>query len=245
MSPELLRAWETRYGIPVPERTAGGLRVYTDVELERVRAMRDLVGGGMAPAEAADAVGRTAPVAAGALDPLADELRERLVAFDDDGAQAVLDRLLASFSAEAVVGAVILPTLERLGEGWARGEVTVAQEHFASTLLRGRMLALGRGWDRGAGPRAVLACPSGELHDLGLIAFALALRSHGWRITYLGQDTPAETILSAAEALQPAAVVVAAVDAAHLRPALAHLADVRSQLYFGGRGAAGLDAALP
>src|SRR5689334_13884247 len=142
MSPELLRAWETRYGVPVPERTAGGLRLYPEHELERLRAMRDLVEQGMAPAEAARAVG---PVAAPAvtepegLEPLMAELAERLEAFDDDGAQSVLDRLLARFSAEIVVGQVILPTLERIGDRWAAGEVSVAQEHFASTLLRGRL----------------------------------------------------------------------------------------------------------
>src|SRR3954452_16515941 len=209
MSPELLRAWETRYGIPVPERTAGGLRVYPEAELERLQAMRDLVEGGMAPAEAARAVTMQAPAAsADGLEPLTAELAGRLDAFDDAGAQAVLDRLLADFSAEVVVGEVILPTLRRLGERWSEGEVSVAQEHFASTLLRGRMLALGRGWDRGVGPRAVLACPSGELHDLGLIAFGLALRTHGWRITYLGQDTPIDTLVQTLAALEPAALVL-------------------------------------
>src|SRR4051812_35664633 len=98
MSPELLRAWETRYGIPVPERTDGGLRLYPEAELERVRAMRDLVGDGMAPAEAARAVGSVAAATAAPverLDLLEAELLERLEAFDDHGAQAVLDGLLA------------------------------------------------------------------------------------------------------------------------------------------------------
>lgn len=250
MSPELLRAWETRYGVPVPERTSGGLRVYPESELERLRAMRDLVEEGMAPAEAARAVGTAEPAAApaaGEIEPLAAELAERLEAFDDDAAQAALDRLLASFSSEIVVGEVILPALERLGDRWASGEVSVAQEHFASTLLRGRLLALGRGWDRGVGPRAVLACPSGELHDLGLIAFGLALRTHGWRITYLGQDTPIDTVISAVAALRPAALVLAATNPQNLE----RIADKTAQIgpptkvFLGGRGATGPGIALP
>src|SRR4051794_9691810 len=249
MSPELLRAWETRYGIPTPERTAGGLRVYPDAELERLREMRDLVAGGMAPAEAARAVSAAAGEVASpqGLEPLTSELGARLEAFDDDGAQGVLDRLLARFSAETVVGEVIMPTLERLGARWASGEVTVAQEHFASTLLRGRMLALGRGWDRGVGPRAVLACPSGELHDLGLIAFGLALRTHGWRITYLGQDTPVDTLTATVEALNPAAVVLAATDGRNLTPIVNQLAatPAPTKLYVGGRGATGPGIRLP
>ena len=242
MTPELLRAWETRYGIPAPERTAGGLRVYPEAELERVQAMRELVDQGVAPADAARSVGGAAEAPPpAAFDLLAAELGERLEAFDDSGAHAVLDQLLAAFSAELVVNQVILATLERLGDRWESGLVSVAQEHFASTLLRGRMLALGRGWDRGVGPRAVLACPTGELHDLGLIAFGLALRSHGWRITFLGQDTPIDTLLATVGALRPAALVLAATDAGNLAPIAGQLESIEAPttVYVGGRGASG------
>ena len=77
---------------------------------------------------------------------------------------------------------------------WERGEASVAQEHFASNLLRGRLLGLARGWAEATGPRAVLACAPGELHDLPLISFGLALAARGWSITYLGPDTPIATI---------------------------------------------------
>ena len=98
------------------------------------------------------------------------------------------------FSTETVLTDLVLPYLHELGERWASGEASVGQEHFASQLIRGRLLGLARGWDRGAGPRALLACAPGEQHDLGLIAFGVALRARGWRITYLGQDTPLETL---------------------------------------------------
>ena len=74
---------------------------------------------------------------------------------------------------------VVLPYLRELGARWERGEATVAQEHFASNLLRGRLLGLARGWGRGSGPTAVLACAPGELHDLPLIGFGLVLSARG------------------------------------------------------------------
>ena len=77
------------------------------------------------------------------------------------------------------------PYLHELGERWAHAKASVAQEHFASVLPR----ALARDWGRGRGPHALLACVPGDQHDLGLICFGLALRAHGWRITYLGADT--------------------------------------------------------
>ena len=130
---------------------------------------------------------------------------------DADAAHAVLDGLLASFTLETVLSGVVLPYLRELGERWQRGEASVAQEHFASNLLRARLLALARGWERGEGATALLACAPGEQHDLPLIAFGLALRGRGWRIVFLGTDTPAASIAETAERLHPALVVVSSV----------------------------------
>ena len=117
--------------------------------------------------------------------------------FDEADANAILDDAIARFTVEAVVSRVLLPVLHEIGTRWESGEISVAEEHFATALLRGRMLALGRNWGAGRGPLAVLACPPGELHDLGLIAFGLVLRERGWRVALLGADTPIDTIADA------------------------------------------------
>ena len=80
-------------------------------------------------------------------------------------------------------------------------------------MLRGRLLGLARGWGLGVGPAAVLACLPGEQHDLGLIAFGLALRARGWRVIYLGLDAPIETIKDACREVEPSLEVVHAVTA--------------------------------
>src|SRR5674476_863764 len=80
-------------------------------------------------------------------------------------AQAVLDRLLTDFTVETVLRDVVRAYLNELGHRWARGAVSVAQEHFASSVLRG-LAGLARGWGNGRGPQALLACPPDELHDL-------------------------------------------------------------------------------
>lgn len=214
VSTDLLRAWERRYGLLRPERSKGGLRLYTDADERRVAAMRAHLAEGLSAAEAARLVvareARRDEAAPEGLVEAAAGLRRALDAFDDAGAQAVLDRLFGAYTAEAVAREVLMPYLRELGERWARGEASIAQEHFASTILRTRLLSLARGWDRGAGPRALLVCPPGERHDLGLVMFGLALRGEGWRITYLGPDTPLPTVLQTARRLEPAAVVVAA-----------------------------------
>jgi MerR family transcriptional regulator, light-induced transcriptional regulator len=214
VSRELLRAWERRYGLLRPTRTEGGFRLYSAEDERRVALMRDHLDRGLSAAQAARlAIADATEVARAEGTPSlargAQELRAALDALDESAAHATLDRLLAGFSVETVLGEVVLPYLRDLGDRWARGEASIGQEHFASSVLRGRLLGLARGWDAGGGPRALLACPPGEQHDLALIAFGLGLRDRGWRITYLGPDTPFDTLVETAGRLAPDAVVLA------------------------------------
>jgi MerR family transcriptional regulator, light-induced transcriptional regulator len=243
VSPELLRAWERRYGLLRPTRSNGGLRLYSLDDLERVHRMRQHLAGGLAAAEAAalasaERLGEErhslAPASA------REELADALDRFDEPRAQAVLDEALAVATPDAFLGDIVLPYLHGLGERWARGDASIAQEHFASSVLRGRLLGLARGWGRGLGPLALLACLPGERHEFGLIAFGLALRSRGWRIAYLGADTPLDTTEAAARSLAPELVVLNAVDAARVTgvgPSLRVLARAH-RVALGGAGAA-------
>jgi MerR family transcriptional regulator, light-induced transcriptional regulator len=248
VSPELLRAWERRYDLLRPERSAGGLRLYSEEDLERVRAMQGHIAAGVAAREAAVLATQTAPPAATATvfdaRTVRAELRRTLEAFDEPGGQAVFDSLLAVATVDTLLSEVVLPYLREVGERWERGEASIAQEHFASSLLRGRLLGLARGWGRGGGRRALLACPPGEQHDLGLIAFGLALRERGWRIDYLGPDTPIESIAEAAATIEPELLVLSAVAGKPLRRLageIAALAQGRT-VAVAGAGAGGFDA---
>jgi len=242
VSPELLRAWERRYGLLQPTRSAGGLRLYSPDDLARVQAMQQHLADGYAAAEAAALATQTTrrgdneiatPTARG-------ELAAALESFDEGSVHAVFDALLARLSIDALLRDVIVPYLHELGERWERGEVSIAQEHFASTLLRGRLLGLARGWGRGIGPVAVLACAPGEQHDLGLLAFGIALRARGWRIIYLGTDTPITSVADAARSCSPTAVVVSAVDARVFRRHAEQLRQLAldNRVCLGGAGAA-------
>jgi len=193
---ELLRAWEKRYGLLQPSRTSSGYRLYSPADEERIARMQRGLADGLAAAEAARAALEEPVLGGGNLSDAAAELRSALEVYDDATAQSALDVLLATFTFETVARDVMVPLLREIGERWERGEISVAQEHFASSLLRGRLMSIARGWDRGIGPRAVLACAPAERHELMLIIFGIALRAQGWRITYLGADTPVESINS-------------------------------------------------
>jgi MerR family transcriptional regulator, light-induced transcriptional regulator len=249
VSPELLRAWERRYGLLRPARSAGGLRLYSPADVERVALMQQHLAEGLAAAEAAALALREAVAEEAARTELRpatirDELSEALAAFDEPRAQAILDRLLALATLDTLLTEVIVPYLQELGERWERGEVSVAQEHFASSVVRGRLLGLARGWGLGLGPAAVLACLPGEQHDLGLIAFGLALRSRGWRIVYLGPDSPIDTVSDVSRRIDPTLVVLNAVSRERVRPVLGELRTLARRHRVALGGAAAGDHAL-
>jgi DNA-binding transcriptional MerR regulator len=235
--PETLRAWERRYRLLSPERSAAGYRLYSAGDEKRVREMLGWMSRGVAASEAAKLAG--APVgAAPAAErrPRADgqpalavamlDLIAALQRFDEEGAHRILDEAFARFSLETVLSELVLPVLAEVGDRWSRGDVSVGEEHFCTEVLRGRLLSLARGWGAGEGPLAVLSCPPGERHDLGVVVFGLALREQGWRIAFLGADTPMATLADAAERLDPELVVSAAVDPERFETAGADIRDL-------------------
>ena len=245
---DTIRAWERRYGLVKPQRTSKGYRLYSSADEEVIRAMRELTAKGVAAAEAAALARRGAEAppgpSLGALDPAAQarRLRRALEAFDEEEANAILDECLAGLSMARVLEDVVPAAMAEIGSRWQDGQATVAQEHFASSVVRGRLLGLGRGWGAGAGPLALLACLPGELHDLGLIAFGLSLHRRGWRIAYLGADTPLETLDDAVTRLRPQVVVVSASAPERLAGVAKELRSLamRVPVSVGGRGAVAL-----
>src|SRR5688572_998312 len=112
VSSDLLRAWERRYGLLRPERSPGGYRLYSAEDEQRVRAMTSALGRGISAGEAAKvALGERA-------DLRSETLVDALLAFDDAGAHAALDRLLSSLTLDSVLRDSVLPGLHELGERW-------------------------------------------------------------------------------------------------------------------------------
>ena len=226
VSETVLRAWEKRYGLLVPIRTTGGYRLYGPQDERRARAMVDArnrgVPAGLAAAEILSSARSGAPdprrrAAATATDDaecreaLA-ELHAAMTAYDVSAMHRTIDQLLARVSVETAVRDVLLPFLHGVGAGWERGEVDVADEHFASDLVRTRLAALTLAAGSTTGPLVVLACPPDERHDIALKSFELVLLRAGWRTCFLGSDLPLSSLAFAAGMVEPDAVVVAATD---------------------------------
>ncbi|MGL4178139.1 MAG: MerR family transcriptional regulator [Dermatophilaceae bacterium] len=167
------------------------------------------------------------------------QLLDAVSALDEDRAHAVLDIAFNERSIESAVVDILVPFFVRVGEQWELGRIGIAQEHFASSLVRRRLSALSLAWGIGAGPLAVLACPAGEFHDIILLSFGVLLGRAGWRIRYLGPDTPVPSVASAAKLAKADAVVIACRRPSGFR---AHAAALRHlgqdyPVWLAGRGA--------
>lgn len=216
LSPDLLRAWERRYGVVSPTRSASGYRLYSATDIERLARMRRLVAGGYRPLEAAlhldthdpgpasravDGGGGAATVKTHATEatPGADRaLVDAAAALDPAALREFFDGLGALGSFEAAVTARLFPALRALGEAWADGTVSVAGEHMAAAAA---LRWLGLQYEAAARdsprPRVLVGLPPGSHHELGALAHAVALRRHGLDVLYLGKNLPVEDWITA------------------------------------------------
>ena len=265
VSVPVLRAWERRYGIVSPARTASGYRQFDEESIERVRTMRRLVGEGWSPSAAAAAilagevpvgsaqelqrdgrvvapVGGAGPESAGGAMDVAARLVAASRALDSGAVELVLDELFSRGSFERVAGDLLFPSLRLLGDAWEGGQLSVASEHLAShAVLRRLGLALdGAGRSLAGRPRVVVGLPPGARHELGALAFAVAARRAGITVDYLGADLPVDDWVRAADGADAAVVgVVTRRDRAAARDVARALlaAHPRLTVAFGGAAA--------
>lgn len=255
-----IRAWERRYGVVDPMRTPTGYRLYDEVALQRLSAMRFLVTEGWRPSEAAVRLGDPAldlaavsAVASGDADERLNDLRPGEVAVgafvdaarrvDGPTMERLLDDSFATQRFELAMDRVVFPALRGIGQAWSVGELDVAGEHAASEAVRRR---LARFFDAarvaGGRPQVLVGMPPGGRHELGAYAFAVASRRAGLEVLYLGADVPVESWPRTARETAIPAVVLGVVSTADSTGAAAVVEAVRlleaPPVCFGGGPAA-------
>lgn len=126
-----------------------------------------------------------------------------------DAALAVVRAALDAGTPPTDVLRVICGAQERVGELWAAGSWSVAQEHRATAISEDAVAVLGSGLTA-APPRghAVVACADGEWHALPARVLAEVLRLDGWRCTFLGASVPADQLSSLVDEAGPDVVAV-------------------------------------
>lgn len=148
----------------------------------------------------------------------ADRYRARAVASDLKGAWAVCETALASgHDIEDVYLDVIAPAMESIGEAWATGELTVADEHRASAVAARTMGRLAHRLTKPGRAKGtiVIGAPSGDTHSLPVTMAADLLSGRGYDVLDLGADTPVDSFVEMARSADRLRAVLVTVTAPH------------------------------
>ena len=119
----------------------------------------------------------------------------------------------ANLEVEEIYDRVIRPGMARIGHLWVEGEISVADEHLATSICEQVMAGLfpsmltGTTRDR---QRVMLAGPEGEHHTLGLRMIADTLEGAGYEVFYLGANVPKDALLHACRKHHPTALGLSA-----------------------------------
>lgn len=214
IKPDTLRAWERRYGLPQPQRTPGGHRLYSQYDIEMIKWLmarqeegmrinraidlwRALVSDGLDPLDGENSIKGTAPsleqplVVGSSLDELRLGWVGACLAFDEISAERILIQSFAMYPVEMVCLEVLQKGIVDIGDRWYRGLATVQQEHFASGLALRRLDALiAASPPSSRSEKILVGCPAMEEHTMAPLMTTLFLRRHGWDAIYLGANVP-------------------------------------------------------
>jgi len=191
-----LRAWERRYGLIKPVRTPKGHRLYSQNDIDLIQQVLELLDKGISIGQVKEYLNGISTQTANetASDPWSNYQRRMLnaiVRFDTNALDQAYNDALSIYPIDLVTKHLILPLLKNLGIRWAENEGSVAEEHFFGAYLRNK---LGARFHHHAtiqnGPLLVAACLPGERHEVGLMLFCLSALNQGYRLVYLGADTP-------------------------------------------------------
>lgn len=217
VSAATLRAWERRYGIPSPQRTASAYRLYSDRDIAMVRRVRDLCAGGMAPSQAAQIVLEvptpapepppTATPSAADSDVFALAVQRIIDAvdrFDSDQLEAAVKHSLYLGASVTVFERVLAPAMAIIGRRWQEGTLGIAQEHLASEVVSNAVRYILRLVQPELATRvALLACFADEDHLTPLHGIALRFAEWGFKTILLGARTPPHALRQAVAEVHP------------------------------------------
>jgi DNA-binding transcriptional MerR regulator/methylmalonyl-CoA mutase cobalamin-binding subunit len=219
LSPHVIRVWEKRYGAVAPRRTPSNRRLYSDAEVRRLLLLHAATKAGHSIgtiARLSDEQLRALTGWAEESPPVRNHINGHALPGDPSGGflaatldavrrmdaracEAVLMRASLELGSQGLLQKLIAPLTGKLGDLWQAGELTAAEEHFASAVVRSFLANLARPFALPEhAPGLVVATPAGQLHELGAILVAAAASGHGWRVTYLGTSLPAVEIAGAA-----------------------------------------------
>ncbi len=239
VDPATLRAWERRYNIPKPKRDVQGHRLYSERDIMILRWLKQQVDASVRIKQAVEllyhqlpqnldsqsrvmsnksSAAQAEPMTSGYFEDFFDEFTADVEQFDYTHAQRILTHALGIYPIEDVCVKLLLPILRWVGESWENRTLTLQQEHFASNLIRERLLAM---LAAAAAPtrtgRVVVGCAAHDWHEIPVLMLSLFMRRRGWEVIYLGQNIGLDGFHETLLDLQPDVVTLSATQVSSIR----------------------------
>lgn len=202
-----LRAWERRYGMPSPNRSAQGYRLYSERDMAILFWLKEQTEGGMSIGQAVQQL--TAMLSNGH-DPLvhvsfvihvdknaaprspeiiARDLYNALLALDERSAEYLLNEALALYTLETTLVDVLRYALEMVQEAREQGDTTLSTDRFAINFARQRLRSMMQNAQAARNGRSIVTIGfPGEHSEVDLSIIGLLMRRHSWPVIHLGTD---------------------------------------------------------
>ena len=207
-----IRIWEKRHHIVEPGRTDTNIRLYSDEDLKKIINVSLLNNHGIKISRIADMTHeeinrKIVELSEQKSDTtiFIDQLIVAMVDLDEERFEKVLSSLFLRFGFEKTITDIVYPFMEKIGVLWQTENITPAQEHFISHLIRQKLIVAidGLSTKPNRTERILLVLPENEWHELGLLFFHYLVRKDGYKTIYLGQSVPMKDVVSVVNVHQP------------------------------------------
>lgn len=211
-----IRIWEKRHNIIIPKRTATNIRYYSDDDLKKIINVSLLNNNGVKiskiaqmsdPELKSEIVQLTESKSEASI--FIDQLVVCMIDMEEGQFEKLHSHLIMKFGFERTITETIYPFLEKIGILWQTGNVTPAQEHFISNLVRQKIIVAidSLPFPKPDGRKVVLFLPENELHEIGLLFYNYIARSLGYKTFYLGQHLPYDDLRQVCVKHQPDIII--------------------------------------
>jgi DNA-binding transcriptional MerR regulator/methylmalonyl-CoA mutase cobalamin-binding subunit len=206
VNPVTLRAWERRYGLIVPTRTAKGHRIYSQNDIALINRILGLLDRGISIGQASHSLGKNTVESAARQQEqdnpwLAYQERaiDAVLHFDENRLDSIYNQALALYPIDIVTERLLIPVLITLGKRWEDAEGSISEEHFFGAFMRNKLGArFHHRHKKTSGKKLLVCCLPGEHHEIGVMLFSLAAHDHGYRLVYLGPNMPLQELATTA-----------------------------------------------
>lgn len=198
-----LRAWEQRYQLGISDRPGGQHRVYSNEDLKEWLRISYLYHNGckistiaaMSAAEREDRLEK-AYATDNPDEGFIHQLIEASLDFNKEKFEKIINAVVLRNGIEHCVQRIFYPYLHRIGLLWLTNHAIPAQEHFASHIIRKKILVAIDGLDKmeAAGPRILLFAPAGEYHEIPLLTAHYFFKKAGLHTVYFGTNVSVESL---------------------------------------------------